>query len=120
MIAGGQWQSAARMLAATGVLYGLYFLLALVYPGGMGWGDVRLAGVLGLFLGWLGWGAVWFGTLAGFLLGSVVGLALMAVGRANCKTALPFGPAMLAGAFLAIFAGQPVTAWYLSLMFPGA
>nr|BFE65799.1 A24 family peptidase [Dactylosporangium thailandense] len=112
------WAAALRGLCAMAALWAFYFLLALVYPGGMGFGDVKLAGVLGLYLGSLGWSSVAVGTLAAFVLGGAAGLALMAFGRAGRKTALPFGPAMLAGALLALFAAAPITDWYTNLLVP--
>ncbi|MFC7480110.1 hypothetical protein ACFQX7_08815 [Luedemannella flava] len=84
----------------------------------MGFGDVKLAGLLGLYLGWLGWGPVIVGTFAGFLFGAVVGAVLMLIRRAGRKSAVAFGPFMLAGAFLAIFLGGPIAAWYSSLLLP--
>jgi leader peptidase (prepilin peptidase)/N-methyltransferase len=84
----------------------------------MGFGDVKLAGVLGLYLGWLGWAPLAVGTLAAFLLGGIVGVALMAGGRAGRKTALPFGPSMLAGALIALFAAAPIADWYTSILLP--
>jgi leader peptidase (prepilin peptidase)/N-methyltransferase len=110
------WSSAARGLVAMAVLWTFYFALAFVYPGGMGFGDVKLAGLLGLYLGWLGWNSVLIGAFAGFLLGGLAGAALLVTGRAGGKTAIPFGPAMLAGALLAVFAAGPVANWYGSLL----
>ncbi|MEU7866267.1 prepilin peptidase [Dactylosporangium sp. NPDC049140] len=112
------WGTALRGLLAMAALWAFYFLLSIVYPGGMGFGDVKLAGVLGLYLGSLGWSSVAVGTLAAFVLGGAAGLALMASGRAGRRTALPFGPAMLAGALLALFAAAPITAWYTNLLIP--
>jgi leader peptidase (prepilin peptidase)/N-methyltransferase len=94
-------------------LYALYFLLALVYPAGMGFGDVKLAGVLGLYLGWLGWAEVVTGGFLGFLFGGVVGGALMFARRAGRKSMLPFGPFMLAGALVAIICGGALADLYL-------
>jgi len=68
----------------------------------MGFGDVKLAPTLGLVLGWYGWGAVVTGTFAGFALGAVWGLFLIAARRAGRRTALPFGPFMLVGALAAV------------------
>jgi leader peptidase (prepilin peptidase)/N-methyltransferase len=82
----------------------------------MGFGDVKLAGLLGLYLGWLSWSSVVVGTLAGFLFGGLVGAALLVARKAGRKTAIPFGPYMLAGAMFAVFAASPVANWYLSLM----
>jgi leader peptidase (prepilin peptidase)/N-methyltransferase len=92
-----------------------YFLMVLVYPGGMGMGDVKLAGVLGLYLGWAGWGALFVGALAAFVLGGIFGIVLMISGRATRKTGIPFGPWMLAGASLGILFGSVVFSSYLSL-----
>ncbi|WP_435172776.1 prepilin peptidase [Actinacidiphila sp. bgisy145] len=95
----GSW---TRALIAAAVLGGLYAVLFFVNPAGMGFGDVKLAPTLGLVLGWYGWGAVVTGTFAGFLLGAVVGLGLIAARRATRKTAMPFGPFMLAGTLAAV------------------
>ncbi|MCU1570085.1 MAG: peptidase [Naasia sp.] len=95
--------------------FGLYLLLAVVRPGGMGMGDVKLAGVLGLFLGFLGPAPLLVGVAAAFLTGGVVGIAAVAAGSAGRRTALPFGPFMFAGAWVGILAGEPLAAAYLSL-----
>ena len=87
-------------------MFTVYFLLCLAYPAGMGFGDVKLSGVLGLYLGWLGWGVLAVGLFLGFLLGGVFGIALIATGRGGRKSAVPFGPFMLGGALLAVFVGQ--------------
>jgi leader peptidase (prepilin peptidase) / N-methyltransferase len=107
--------AATRALVGMAVLWAFYFALAYAYPGGMGFGDVKLAGVLGLYLGWLGWSELLVGTFAAFLLGGLVGAALMAARLAKRKTALAFGPYMLAGAFVAVFVAGPVAGWYQSL-----
>jgi leader peptidase (prepilin peptidase)/N-methyltransferase len=120
VLAHGDWWSAARSLAAMAALYAFYFALAFLYPGGMGFGDVKLAGLLGLYLGWLGWSSVLIGTFTGFLVGGLAGGVLLATRRAGRKTAIPFGPAMLAGALLALFVAGPVATWYASLLTPPA
>lgn len=120
VVAGGDWRAAGRALAAMAAVWAFYFVLALIYPGGMGLGDVKLAGLLGLYLGWLGWGSVVVGVFAGFLAGGLAGGLLLATGRAGRKSAMPFGPFMLGGAFLALFAAGPIVGWYGSLATPGA
>jgi leader peptidase (prepilin peptidase) / N-methyltransferase len=94
-------------------LFGFYFVLALVYPAGMGFGDVKLAGVLGIYLGWLGWAEVVTGAFLGFLLGGVVGMSLMATRKAGRKSQIPFGPFMLVGALIAILSGGALADLYL-------
>lgn len=96
-------------------LFGLYLLMALLYPGGMGLGDVKLAGLLGLFLGWLGWGPLAVGAFSAFLLGGLFSLVLVITRKANRKSGIPFGPWMLAGAWLGVFGGDTIALGYLSL-----
>jgi leader peptidase (prepilin peptidase)/N-methyltransferase len=111
--------SAVRALLAAAALWALYFAIRSAYPPGMGRGDVKLAGVLGLYLGWLGWGAVWVGTFTGFVLGALAGLGLVALRAGTTgRSVIPFGPYMLAGALLAPFIAAPVSAWYGSLLVP--
>lgn len=82
---------------------------------GMGLGDVALAPVLGLALGWLGWGPSVVGLAAGFLLGAVVGVALIAGGITSRRARVPHGPFLLSGAALGMFAGEPLWQGYLRL-----
>jgi leader peptidase (prepilin peptidase)/N-methyltransferase len=93
----------------------LYFVLAVAYPGGMGFGDVKLAGVLGLFLGYLGGGVLITGAFAGFVLGGLFGILLMLLRRANRKSGIPFGPWMLLGTWVGVLLGTPISHGYLSL-----
>jgi leader peptidase (prepilin peptidase)/N-methyltransferase len=86
-------------------LFLFYFLLAVIRPGGMGFGDVKLSAVLGLYLGFLGWGNLLVGVFAAFLFGGVFGLVLMAARRAGRKSQIPFGPWMILGAWVGVFAG---------------
>jgi len=96
-------------------LFAAYFVMALVYPGGMGFGDVKLAGAIGLLLGFLGWGPLVVGAFSAFLLGGLFGIALLVSRKANRKSGIPFGPWMLAGAWLGIFIGERIWNWYLGL-----
>lgn len=102
-----------RAVIGMAALFAFYFLLALAYPAGMGFGDVKLSGVLG-YLGYLGVGELLVGAFAGFLLGGLAGAALVVLRRAGRKTAIPFGPFMLAGALVGILAGHPLADAYLS------
>lgn len=110
------WTALGRALIGGVAMFLVYFLLVLVYPRGMGFGDVKLAGVLGLYLGWFGWGALAIGWFSAFLLGGIFSLALVVLGRAGRKSGIPFGPWMLLGAAVGIVAGEPVWSWYLSIM----
>ena len=85
-----------------------------------GFGEAKVAGFVGLYLGWLGWSSVLVGTFTGFLVGGLAGGVLLATRRGGRKTAIPFGPAMLAGALLALFVARPLATWYLSLLTPSA
>ena len=114
-LAVGEPFAVLRGLLAAGLLYLLYRVLAIW---GMGGGDVRLAPLIGFYLGWLGWSAVAVGAFAAFLVGGLVGAVLMATRLATRKSRIPFGPYMLAGAFLAIFAAVPISDWYTALLFP--
>ncbi|MGV3732010.1 MAG: prepilin peptidase [Microcella sp.] len=111
----GEGEAAARAAAGAGILFALYLLLALISPRGMGMGDVKLSGVIGLVLGWVGWSALAVGALAAFLLGGLVGLALIVLGRARRSTGIPFGPWMLGGAWVGILLGDPIARAYLAL-----
>ncbi len=111
----GDVETAARAAAGAGILFAGYLLLAFISPRGMGMGDVKLAGVIGLVLGFSGWAAVAVGTLAAFLLGGMVGIALILAGRARRNTGIPFGPWMLGGAWVGILLGEPLARGYLAL-----
>jgi leader peptidase (prepilin peptidase)/N-methyltransferase len=102
-----------RALLAWAAVSGIYFLLWFVYPRGLGYGDVRLSGVLGLALGWLSWPAVVVGTYAGFLLGAVIG-GVLSMLRVVDRRGYPFGPFMLVGVVFGVLAadGAAGTSWF--------
>jgi leader peptidase (prepilin peptidase)/N-methyltransferase len=79
----------------------------------MGMGDVKLALLLGLYLGWLSLGHVLLGLFLGFLLGSIAGIGLLVTGVRGRKDHLPFAPFLAAGAVLAVLAGEPLLDLYL-------
>lgn len=99
------------LLGAAGAL-AVFLLLWFVAPGSMGYGDVRLAALLGLYLGWLGLGYVPIGLFLAFVYGAVVGIALLVGGRAGRNTAVPFGPFLALGAITAILLGGPILELY--------
>jgi len=104
----------ARAAAGAGMLVAFYLVLAIAKPGGMGMGDVKLAGVLGLYLGYLGWEQLVVGAMGAFLLGGIFGIAVLIVRRSKGGRAIPFGPWMFAGAWVGIFAGEQITGAYLA------
>ncbi|MEI7777927.1 MAG: prepilin peptidase [Actinomycetes bacterium] len=112
----GEWHRLLGAGLGALALFGFYFSTWFVFPRGMGFGDVKLAGVLGLYLGWLGWGPVVVGAFSGFLIGATAGVFLMAFSRAGRKSAIPFGPAMCVGTLTGILIGQPIATWYLTLL----
>jgi leader peptidase (prepilin peptidase)/N-methyltransferase len=99
-------------LIGAGVALAIMAVIYFASRGGMGDGDVRLAPLLGLHLGYLSVAIVPVGLFFGFLIGAVVGVAMMATNNAGRKTALPFGPFLAAGTVLAIFVGQ----WFVDLI----
>lgn len=104
----GSLPERAIAAAAAG---GLLFLVALAYPRGMGLGDVKLAAVMGLFLGRNVAPAI----LVALLAGSLVGLAMIArEGAAARKRAIPFGPFLALGGVVGLLAGDQLVDWYLS------
>ena len=111
-----EWQATLRALAGGAAMFAAYFALLLVFPAGMGFGDVKLAGALGLCLGWFGWGSLTFGFFAAFLLGGVYALTLLATRRAGRKSGIPFGPWMVLGAFAGVVTGEAVSSWYVGLL----
>ncbi|MFE7141097.1 prepilin peptidase [Streptomyces sp. NPDC057644] len=98
----GSWTSG---LLGGLVLGGFYFLLFLINPNGMGFGDVKLALALGVALGWYGWTVLFLGAFAGFLFGAAYGLALVLLRRAGRRTGIPFGPFMIGGALAGLLLG---------------
>ncbi|WP_086724109.1 A24 family peptidase [Streptomyces sp. NRRL B-24085] len=98
----GTWTHA---LSGTLALGAGYWVLWRINPGGMGFGDVKLALGAGAVLGWYGWDTVLLGTFAGFLLGALYGGALVLAGRAGRRTAIPFGPFLITGVYAGLLIG---------------
>jgi leader peptidase (prepilin peptidase)/N-methyltransferase len=110
------WWSLLRAVLGGSILLLFYLSLVLLHPAGMGFGDVRLSGIVGGVLAYLSWSALIVGAFAGFLLGALVGVAMMAARRGDRRTAIPFGPFMIAGTLLAIFVAEPVARWYTEVI----
>lgn len=102
------WGPLLRALAAAAAAFAVAAAAAAVSPEGLGFGDVKLLGLLGLVLGWAGWGVLLTGVFLGLVAGAVVSLVLLATRRAGWRTALPFGPPLIAGAALALALSGPV------------
>jgi leader peptidase (prepilin peptidase) / N-methyltransferase len=115
LVAGDRDVLAEHAIAAA-IAFAVMFLIAIVYPRGMGMGDVKLAGVMGLYLG----KAVAPALLIGFAAGALFGLALIATRGAEArKQAVPFGPFLALGGLVAIFVGPDIVDWYTDTFFPG-
>ena len=99
---GRPWPVLLRAVLGGFALAGFYLVLVLVSPSAMGLGDVKLAASLGTLLAWFGWRALVGGGVAGFALAGLYGAALLVTHRATRKTQIPFGPFMIAGAFLVV------------------
>jgi leader peptidase (prepilin peptidase)/N-methyltransferase len=99
-------------LIGMGALFLFYGVVWFIYPAGMGLGDVKLSGVVGLYLGWLGWGQLFVGAFAAFAVGSVVSVAIVLAQGGSRKTRVPFGPFMLIGLVIGIYAGHPIAHAY--------
>jgi leader peptidase (prepilin peptidase)/N-methyltransferase len=115
LVAGfGDWSGEGVWHAILGwaVMGGFYFVMWRVGPPGLGYGDVRLSGLLAICLGYLGWGPLVTGLYSGFVLGAVGSLVLLLLRRVTLKTYVPFGPYMMAGALAGLLWGQAFGHWY--------
>jgi leader peptidase (prepilin peptidase)/N-methyltransferase len=103
------------LASLLGILLGgvFFYLIALVSKGGMGGGDIKLIAMIGAFLGWQG---AFFTILSGTLLGSLVGVTLMVLGKKGRKDKVPFGPFLSIGTILFILLGDDLIHWYLNLL----
>ena len=101
----GQWGSSVRAVLGMVILGGFYAVLRMASRAGMGGGDVKLAAVIGLVLGWHGWQSLMIGAAAAFVLGALYALVLMLLRRADGATRIAFGPWMIAGALLGVAFG---------------
>lgn len=112
----GSWSALGRAAIAGVVLSLFYLLLGFLWPGGMGMGDVKLAVLIGLNLGWLGWQQVIVGGFAAFIIGGAISVILLATKRVTIHGGIPFGPSMVIGAWVGILFGMPIAQAYLQLV----
>lgn len=112
----GDWSALGRAGIGAALSALLYLGMRSAYPAGMGRGDVKLSGLLGMALGYLSWSALALGTFAAFLLGGLVGTVLLLTTARTRRSHLPFGPFMVAGVWVAVLAAQPVADSYLALV----
>ncbi|GAB3411837.1 prepilin peptidase [Flindersiella endophytica] len=112
-LASGEWGALLRAMICGAALWALFAVAVLIYPAGMGFGDVKLAGLLGLATGWFGAANVLLGLVLAFCLGGLVSLGLVLARRAGRKSAVPFGPFLLVGFLLAALSGPDLIAWYV-------
>jgi leader peptidase (prepilin peptidase)/N-methyltransferase len=99
------WPSLSGAAIGGAVAFALFFAVWWFVPRGLGFGDVRLAGSIGLTVGYLSLLHVYLAFLAGFVVGTIFGLAMMAVSTAGRKTRIPFAPALATGAVIAVLWG---------------
>lgn len=105
----------ARAVLGALVLAGYHCALAVFRRGGLGWGDVKLAGVLGLHLSWLGWDVLIVGAVLSFAGAGIAAAFILATRRARPETALPFGPWILTGSLAGVLCGEQLAAAYTAL-----
>lgn len=102
-----------RGLGGAGLYFTVLLVIALIAKGGFGFGDVKLAVLLGLFTAYHGWDILVVAFLLAFLLGGLISIFLLITRIRGRKDAIPFGPYLIAGAYLALALGDPIIAWYL-------
>jgi leader peptidase (prepilin peptidase)/N-methyltransferase len=103
-----------RPLVGGAIYFGLLFVLALIARGGFGFGDVKLAFMLGLFTSFQSWDTLIVAILAAFLLGGFVSAFLVVFRIRSRKDAIPFGPYLVVGAYIAIAWAATIARWYLN------
>lgn len=108
----GTWGQLRNAAIGGAVGFGVLLVIHVAVPRGMGFGDVRLAGVIGMMLGWLGLRYLFLGLFLAFLLAAVIGLVLIATRLRTRKDAVPFGPFLASGAVLAVLWGHAILRAY--------
>jgi leader peptidase (prepilin peptidase)/N-methyltransferase len=108
----GDGKAFARVLVAGVMAFGGMLVVKLVFPRGMGLGDVEMSFVLGLYLGWLGWGEVMLAILLAFLLGTVIRIGLISLRLRSHRDFIPFGPFLALGTVVTVLWGEPILRWF--------
>jgi leader peptidase (prepilin peptidase) / N-methyltransferase len=98
----GTWDALLRAMLAGVVAFAAAVGAALLSPGGMGFGDVKLLGLLGVLLGWFGWAVLGLGVVLGFLAGALGTVVLLVLRRAGWRSEVALGPSLLLGAVVAL------------------
>lgn len=114
--ASANWYAGVRSLAGMAALLTLYFALALAYPNGLGFGDVKLAGLVGLYLGWLSWDALFVAAVGSLLIACMGASAVVVTRRASSVIAIRVTPCLVSAAVLSLFVTSPISNWYASLL----
>ena len=111
-VAGNDWTSLRDAVLGCLLAWGSLFVIHLASPQGMGFGDVRLAALIGVYLGWLSLGHVLVGMFLAFLAAALTGIGLIVARRRTRKDRVPFGPFLALGAVIAVLVGAPIIDWY--------
>lgn len=101
----GAWYDLLRAAEGGAAVFAVLFVLSTFAPRSFGYGDVKLGGIIGGYLGWFGWAYVYYGIFGGFLLGALVSVILLVSRRATMKSSIPFGPMLIFGAMLVLAFG---------------
>jgi leader peptidase (prepilin peptidase)/N-methyltransferase len=101
-----------RALAGAAIAFSFFYIVHIISPRGMGFGDVRLSFILGLYLGYLGWRYLFGGLFFGFFYGAVIGVSLIALKIRTRKQHIPFGPFLAAGTMTFVLFGEPIVRWW--------
>lgn len=112
-VADGDVTSLPRALGGAVGYFTALLVLALLARGGLGFGDVKLAVLLGMFTAYVSWGTLFAAAALAILIGGLVAVGLLVARKRGRKDVIPFGPALVAGAFAALWVGEALVDWYL-------